>query len=111
MMLAILRDLLLCASDLLDADLPHLPLQIHLQRGVQQRQLLRVLLLKAHSSKRSRAFVLRMKRAWSDGTTSIVFDALELIGKLVAPIPPRHCNLTSYAGVFASRSADQLFLG
>ncbi len=46
-----------------------------------------------------------MKRAWSDGTTSIVFDAVDLIDKLVALIPPRHFNLTSYAGVFASRSA------
>ena len=50
------------------------------------------------------ALVLRMKRAWSDGTTSLVFDPVELIGKLVALIPPRHLNLTSYAGVFASRS-------
>ncbi|MCP5024824.1 MAG: transposase [Actinomycetia bacterium] len=50
------------------------------------------------------ALVLRMKRAWSDGTTSIVFEPVELVGKLVALIPPRYLNLTSYAGVFASRS-------
>ncbi len=49
--------------------------------------------------------MLRMKRAWSDGTTSILFDGVELIGKLVALIPRRYFNLTSYAGVFASRSA------
>lgn len=51
------------------------------------------------------ALVLRMKRAWSDGTTSILFEPVELIGRLAALIPPRHFNLTSYAGVFASRSA------
>ncbi len=50
------------------------------------------------------ALVLGLKRAWSDGTTSIVFEAVEWIGKLVALVPPRHFNLTSYAGVFASRS-------
>ena len=71
-----------------------------------------------------------MRRAWSDGTTSVVFDPVVLevvkagmsrrsqqadvaltagltvlIGKLVALIPPRHFNLVSYAGVFASRSS------
>ncbi|MCP4959796.1 MAG: transposase, partial [Actinomycetia bacterium] len=51
------------------------------------------------------ALVLRMKRAWSDGTTSIVFDPVELIGKLVALIPPRRLHLVTYAGVFASRSS------
>ena len=55
--------------------------------------------------RRDGALVLRLKRAWSDGTTRIVFDPVELIGKLIALIPPRHFNLTSYAGVFASRSA------
>ncbi len=51
------------------------------------------------------ALVLRMRRAWSDGTTAIVFDPVELIGKLIALIPPSHANLVNYAGVFGARSA------
>ncbi len=35
----------------------------------------------------------------------MIFDPVELIGKLVALVPPRHFNLVSYAGVFASRSS------
>ncbi|MCP3985250.1 MAG: hypothetical protein GY723_12745, partial [bacterium] len=51
------------------------------------------------------ALVLRMRRAWSDGTTAIVFDPVELVGKLIALIPPSHANLVTYAGVFGARSA------
>ncbi len=35
----------------------------------------------------------------------MIFDPVELMGKLVALVPPRHFNLVSYAGVFASRSS------
>jgi hypothetical protein len=51
------------------------------------------------------AIVLRLRRAWSDGTTSMLFEPVELIGKLVALVPPKHFNLVGYAGVFASRSS------
>ena len=43
----------------------------------------------------------RMKRPWKDGTTSIVFDPLDLISRLAALVPPPRFNLIRYHGVLA----------
>ena len=43
----------------------------------------------------------RMKRPWKDGTTSIVFEPLDLLGRLAALVPPPRFNLIRYHGVLA----------
>lgn len=49
-------------------------------------------------------FVLQLKRAWSDGTTHLVFDGPELIARLAALIPPPRVHQVRYHGVFAPRA-------
>jgi len=46
-------------------------------------------------------FDLKLKRAWSDGTTHLVFDGPELIARLVALVPPPRVHQIRYHGVFA----------
>ena len=46
-----------------------------------------------------------MKRAWSDGTTSLIFTPTELTEKLAALIPPPRANQILYHGVFAANAA------
>ena len=48
---------------------------------------------------------LGMKRAWSDGTTSLVFTPTELTEKLAALIPPPRANQILYHGVFGAHAA------
>lgn len=43
----------------------------------------------------------RMKRSWKDGTTSLVFDPLDFIGRLAALVPPARFNMVRYHGVLA----------
>jgi hypothetical protein len=43
----------------------------------------------------------RLKTRYSDGTTHVLFDPLELVEKVVALIPPPRANLLRYHGVFA----------
>jgi hypothetical protein len=43
-----------------------------------------------------------LKSRWRDGTTHLVFDALELIGRLAALIPPPRRHQVTYHGVLAS---------
>lgn len=50
------------------------------------------------------AVLLRLKRAWSDGTTAFVFTPEEFVGRLAALVPPPHSNLVLYRGVLAARS-------
>jgi len=45
-----------------------------------------------------------LKRAWSDGTTSLRFTALELTEKLAALVPPPRKNQVFYHGVLGARS-------
>jgi len=51
---------------------------------------------------------LRLKRAWRDGTTALLFTPHELIERLVAIVPRPRAHLTRYFGVlapsFAARS-------
>lgn len=49
-------------------------------------------------------FELRLKRAWSDGTTHLVFDGPEFVARLAALVPPPRVHQVRYHGVFARRS-------
>ncbi len=42
-----------------------------------------------------------MKRVWSDGTTSLPFEPLDLISRLCALVPPPRFNMIRYHGLFA----------
>ncbi len=46
-----------------------------------------------------------LKRVWSDGTTSVSYDPMAFLERVVALIPPPRVNLVRYAGVWASHSA------
>ena len=43
----------------------------------------------------------RLKRRWRNGTTHVVFEPLEFIGKLAALVPPPRFNLVRYHGILA----------
>lgn len=47
---------------------------------------------------------IALKKAWNDGTSHIVLDGVELVGRLAALVPPPRAHLTRYFGVFAPRS-------
>ena len=47
---------------------------------------------------------IRLKKPWSDGSTHIVLDGVELLGRLAALVPPPRAHLTRYYGVFAPRA-------
>lgn len=49
----------------------------------------------------------RLKTQYSDGTTHVLFDPLELVEKVVALIPPPRANLLRYHGVFAPNSKER----
>jgi hypothetical protein len=51
------------------------------------------------------AVVLRLKRAWSNGTSAFVFSPLEFLERLAALIPPPRFHQIHYHGVLASRSS------
>jgi len=42
-----------------------------------------------------------LRRAWSDGTTAVVFEPLTFLEKLAALIPPPRAHLVTYHGVLA----------
>ncbi len=44
--------------------------------------------------------VVGLKRAWSDGTTSLLFSPLEFVERLVALVPPARANQSSRPGYF-----------
>lgn len=44
---------------------------------------------------------LKLKRVWSDGTSEMVFEPLDFIGKLAALVPPPRAHLVKYSGAFA----------
>ncbi len=48
---------------------------------------------------------LELRRRWSDGTTHLLFDPLELLERLAALTPRPHINLILYHGVLAPRAA------
>lgn len=47
----------------------------------------------------------RLKTRYSDGTTHVLFDPLELVEKVVALVPPPRANLLRYHGVLAPNAA------
>ena len=47
---------------------------------------------------------IKLKTPWRDGTTHIVLDGPELVGRLAALVPPPRVHLTRYFGVFAPRA-------
>ncbi len=49
----------------------------------------------------------RLKKQYSDGTTHVLFDPVELVEKIVALIPPPRANLLRYHGVFAPNSKER----
>lgn len=49
--------------------------------------------------------VLELRRRWTDGTTHLVFDPVELLERLAALTPRPRNNLILYHGVLAPRAA------
>jgi len=47
---------------------------------------------------------LELKRAFSDGTTHVLFEPLDFIGKLAALVPPKRMHRTRFHGVFSSHA-------
>jgi hypothetical protein len=43
----------------------------------------------------------RLKRRWSDGTTRVIYEPMELMERLAALVPPPRFNVTRYFGVLA----------
>jgi hypothetical protein len=48
-----------------------------------------------------------LRRPWSDGTTAIVYEPLELIDRLVALVPPPGFHRTRYHGVLAPAAPER----
>jgi len=49
--------------------------------------------------------VLELPRRWTDGTTHVIFDPVELLERLAALVPRPRVNLVLYYGVLAPRAA------
>jgi hypothetical protein len=47
------------------------------------------------------SYSVLLKSPWRDGTIAIVLTGIELIGRLIALIPPPHIHLIRYFGIFA----------
>jgi hypothetical protein len=47
----------------------------------------------------------RLKTAYRDGTTHVVFEPLDFLARLAALVPPPRVHLTRYHGVFAPHAA------
>jgi len=47
----------------------------------------------------------RLRHKWRNGATQIVFEPLDLIGKLAALVPPPRFNLVRYQGIFSPASS------
>jgi hypothetical protein len=50
---------------------------------------------------------LELRHRWSDGTTHLIFDPVELLERLAALVPWPRINLVLYYGVFAPRAAGR----
>ena len=48
---------------------------------------------------------MQLKTPWTDGTTHVIYEPLDLIAKLAALIPRPHKNLILYHGVLAANAA------
>jgi hypothetical protein len=47
----------------------------------------------------------RLKRRWSDGTTHVIYEPMELLERLAALVPPPRFNITRFYGVLAPAAA------
>jgi predicted ATPase len=47
----------------------------------------------------------QLKTPYNNGTTHVVFEPLDFLARLAAPVPRPQVNLTRYHGVFAPNSA------
>ncbi|MEO1484045.1 MAG: transposase [Myxococcota bacterium] len=52
----------------------------------------------------------RLKRAWSDGTTEVVYEPHELIAKLVPLMPPPRAHQVRYHGILAPAASYREFV-
>jgi hypothetical protein len=43
----------------------------------------------------------RLKRRWRDGTTHVLFEPVDFLGRLAALVPPPRAHLVRYHGVLA----------
>jgi hypothetical protein len=50
---------------------------------------------------------LRFKRAWKDGTHAVLFEALDLIARLAALVPPPRFPLLRYHGVLSGNATER----
>jgi hypothetical protein len=48
---------------------------------------------------------LQLRQPWADGTTYLVFDPLEFLGRLAVLVPRPRVNLLLYHGVLGPRAA------
>jgi hypothetical protein len=48
---------------------------------------------------------LQLRQPWHDGTTHIVFDPVEFLGRLAVLVPRPRVNLILYHGVLGPRAA------
>lgn len=48
---------------------------------------------------------LSLRQPWRDGTTDLVFDPVEFLGRLAVLVPRPRTNLLLYCGVLGARSA------
>ena len=51
------------------------------------------------------AVLLQLRHPWADGTTHLVFDPVEFLGRLAVLVPRPRINLLSYYGVLGARAA------
>ena len=80
----------------------------HDREGLERlaRYMLRPALSKSRLSRRADGrYRIELKKPWRDGTTDILLDGVELVGRLAALVPPPRVHLTKYFGVFAPRHA------
>jgi hypothetical protein len=48
---------------------------------------------------------LALRHSWADGTTHVVFDPVEFLGRLAVLVPRPRVNLILYYGVLGARAA------
>ena len=53
----------------------------------------------------------QLKTPYSDGTTHVIFEALDFIAKLASLVPKPRVNLTRFHGVFAPNSKHTIQAG
>ena len=52
----------------------------------------------------------KLKRRWSDGTTHVIYEPMELMERLAALVPPPRFNITRFYGVLAPAATFRPFI-